>query len=85
MESSAREIDIPDVRYNIFEQLLLYLYTDEVTITTETAMELFQVPGSQTWHVYILVIRFYCGTTTHFFILYRNSLYRPQIDLELSG
>jgi hypothetical protein len=65
MESSAREIDIPDVRYNIFVQLLQYLYTDEVTITTETAMELFQVPGSKTWHVYILAIRF---------LWYNNSL-----------
>jgi hypothetical protein len=27
----------------------------------------------------------FCGTTTHFYTLYRNLLYRPQTDLELSG
>ncbi len=43
MESRASSINIEDVKYSTFVLLLEYLYTDEVTITVDTAMELFQV------------------------------------------
>ncbi|CAM9788441.1 unnamed protein product [Chrysoparadoxa australica] len=41
-ESRAREIVLPDVRQPIFLALLEYLYTDEVEIPLDMAMELFQ-------------------------------------------
>jgi len=41
-ESRAREIVIQDVRHPIFLALLEYLYTDEITIPLDIAMELFQ-------------------------------------------
>eukprot|EP01039_Chlorochromonas_danica_P005894 gene5894-6490_t len=43
MESRASAVTIPDVKYATFVLLMEYLYTDEVNITMETAMELFQV------------------------------------------
>jgi len=42
MESRASEIVIPDISYNTFTQLLEFLYTDNVHITIDTAMNLFQ-------------------------------------------
>lgn len=42
-ERNAECIPIPDVKYEIFLLLLEYLYTDTVTITMDTAMDLFQV------------------------------------------
>lgn len=42
MESRASEITIPDIRYDTFLLLLEYLYTDEVEVGFENAMELFQ-------------------------------------------
>ncbi len=39
----ASAIAIPDVKYATFVLLLEYLYTDDVQITIDTAMELFQV------------------------------------------
>ena len=38
----ASAITIEDIKYSTFVLLLEYLYTDEVSITVETAMELFQ-------------------------------------------
>jgi len=43
MESRANEIPLPDVTYDVFLSLLEYLYTDEVMVDLENAMELFQV------------------------------------------
>ncbi len=43
MESRASEIAIPDVKHATFLLLLEYLYSDEVDVTVETAMDLFQV------------------------------------------
>lgn len=43
MESRASAITIPDVKYNTFVLLMEYLYTDDVAISIDTAMELFQV------------------------------------------
>jgi hypothetical protein len=43
MESRAREVVIPDVKYNTFLQLMQYLYTDEADVTVDTAMEMFRV------------------------------------------
>jgi leucine-zipper-like transcriptional regulator 1 len=42
MESRATEIVIGDVRYAAFIQVLEYVYSDEVEVTPEIAMELFQ-------------------------------------------
>lgn len=42
-ERDADCIPIPDVKYETFLLLLEYLYTDAVTITMDTAMDLFQV------------------------------------------
>ena len=42
MESRASELEIPDIRYPIFLQLLEFLYSDSVKIPLESAMELFQ-------------------------------------------
>lgn len=39
----ANAIPIKDVKYSTFVLLLEYLYTDEVNITVDTAMELFQL------------------------------------------
>jgi len=41
LESRAREVQINDVRRSIFLAFLEYLYTDNVNIPVETAMELF--------------------------------------------
>ncbi|KAF0687591.1 Aste57867_20710 [Aphanomyces stellatus] len=41
LESRAREVVISDVRRSIFLAFLEYLYTDQVTVDVETAMELF--------------------------------------------
>jgi len=43
LESRAREVVIPDVKYATFLQLLQYLYTDVTDVTVDTAMELFRV------------------------------------------
>jgi BTB/POZ domain len=43
LESRAKEIVLEDVRKPIFLALLEYLYTDEVEIPLDIAMELFQV------------------------------------------
>lgn len=43
MEARATAIPIHDIKYSTFVLLMEYLYTDEVTITVDTAMELFQV------------------------------------------
>ena len=43
VESRAREIPLEDVRRPIFIALLEYLYTDEVDVALDIAMELFQV------------------------------------------
>jgi hypothetical protein len=37
------QVELQDVRYPIFLALLEYLYTDDVAIDLEIAMELFQV------------------------------------------
>lgn len=42
-ESRAREIVIPDVRHSIFLVLLEFLYTDNVEVPLNIAMELFEV------------------------------------------
>jgi hypothetical protein len=61
----ANEIVIPEVRHSIFVQFLQYVYCDQVEITPDTAMELFQVFHNQTclnesppYHYY-LVVRWY--------------------------
>ena len=41
-ESEQREIVLPDVRYEIFLRLMEYLYTDQVDIPLDMAMELLQ-------------------------------------------
>jgi BTB/POZ domain len=46
LESRAKEIVLEDVRKPIFLALLEYLYTDEVEIPLDIAMELFQVSDS---------------------------------------
>jgi hypothetical protein len=43
MMRRASVIPIPDVKYSTFVLLMEYLYTDDVKITVDTAMELFQV------------------------------------------
>jgi len=43
MESRANEISIADVKHASFLQVLEYLYTDEVSITVECAMDLFEI------------------------------------------
>ena len=43
VESRSDEINIPEVRHNIFLGLLEYLYTDQTQITLDNAMEMFQV------------------------------------------
>jgi hypothetical protein len=42
MESRATEIALPDVRHKTFLQVLEYLYSDDVEITVESAMDLFE-------------------------------------------
>ena len=42
VESRSDEINIPEVRHNVFLGLLEYLYTDDVILTLENAMEMFQ-------------------------------------------
>ena len=42
VESRSDEINIPEVRHNIFLGLLEYLYTDQTQITLDNAMEMFQ-------------------------------------------
>jgi len=39
----ASEVTIPDMRHGVFLLLLEYLYTDQVEVNLESAMELFQV------------------------------------------
>mmetsp|Transcript_61128 Transcript_61128/g.107367 ORF Transcript_61128/g.107367 Transcript_61128/m.107367 type:complete len:254 (-) Transcript_61128:199-960(-) len=43
MESRAREVVVHDVKYSTFLLVLHYLYTDEVQIQIDNAMDLFQV------------------------------------------
>lgn len=43
MESKASSVVVEDVKYSTFVLLMEYLYTDDVQISVETAMELFQV------------------------------------------
>jgi BTB/POZ domain len=42
VESRAKEVVLEDVRRPIFLALLSYLYTDEVEVALDDAMELFQ-------------------------------------------
>ena len=39
----ASEIVLPDISYAVFQLVLEYMYTDNVAITSENAMELFKV------------------------------------------
>jgi hypothetical protein len=43
MESKASSVVVEEVKYSTFVLLMEYLYTDDVQISVETAMELFQV------------------------------------------
>ena len=41
LESRARELEVQDVRHSTFLGLLEYLYTDQVEVTLESALDLF--------------------------------------------
>ena len=55
----ASEIVIPDISHHTFTQLLEYLYTDDVHITMDTAMNLFQVSSTMFQFIFIYIYHFY--------------------------
>lgn len=56
----ASEIVIPDISHHTFTQLLEYLYTDDVYITMDTAMNLFQVSDTIRYFNLYILLSFIC-------------------------
>jgi hypothetical protein len=72
---------IPDINHHTFTQLLEYLYTDDVHITMDTAMNLFQV--SATIFQFIFIYNISTSIIIIFIIHYHPSILALSIPFHL--